>query len=122
MKVILVILLGIAVGWFVLTHYIQKPAGFKPFLPTVFFEPPEDQKAVLIDFSSCAAGKGVSSGAFGSVNIEMWSYDISLCNFEYSYDSGKTVAKCLVPKSTKSLKFKKASDGVDFSPIYSYCK
>lgn len=122
MKAILIIVLGIAAGWFVLTHYIKKPAGFKPILPTVFFEPPEDSESILIDFSSCAPGKGTSSGNFGMINIEMWSWDVSKCNFEYSYDGGKTVATCLVPKSTRTLKFKKASDGIDLSAIYSYCK
>ena len=120
MKAILIILLGIAAGWFVLTKYIKKPSGLKPILPEVFFEPADDDQAILIDFSACSPGKEASSGSFGSVNIEMWSYDVGHCRFDYEYVGGGK-ASCLVPKDQGLIRFKKTSAGIDFGKISSFC-
>lgn len=121
MKAILIIVLGIAAALFVLTHYLNKSLGFKPVLPTVYFEDPGDSQQILIDFSSCQPEQAVISGAFGSAKIEKWSADVNSCNFDYAY-SGGNKANCLVPKTTGTLRFKKTSEEIDFSQIASYCK
>lgn len=76
MKLILVLVLGTIGAFFAAGYYFVKISGtLKPILPTVFFEPADNSDAVAIDFGACTPAKGAASGEFGSVQIEMWSWD-----------------------------------------------
>lgn len=124
MKAILIFVLGTAVAFFVLRYYFVKTSGtLKPILPTVFFEPPNDTSVIAVDFAACAPAKGTVDGEFGSIKIEMWSWDVSICLMDYTSPEGKIFAiRCLVPKSLDKKIFKKTLEGVDFSEIGNYCK
>lgn len=124
MKLILVLVLGTIGAFFAVKYYLAKTSGtLKPILPTVFFEPADDSNVVAIDFGACAPAKGAASGEFGSIQIEMWSWDVNTCLMNYTNPEGKNfLTRCLVPKSLDKKTFKKTFKEIDFSEIGNYCK
>lgn len=124
MKLILVLVLGTIVAFFAVWYYLTKTSGtLGPILPTVFFEPADDSNVVAMDFGACAPAKGAASGEFGSIQIEMWSWDVNTCLMDYTNPEDKNLlTRCLIPKSLDKKTFKKTFKGVDFLEIASYCK
>src|SRR3989338_10469345 len=125
MKTIVIIALSVALAVYALYYYLNKSSGIlKPILPTVFFETGGNSQEIAIDFGACPAGRGEVSGDFGSIKVEVWSYDINTCLMNYSSlaEGGKPWTRCLVPKNLNNKTFKKTYKGVDFSEISNYCK
>ena len=125
MKMILIIVVGVGLAVYGLYYYLSKYTGmFKPILPTVFFELSGDSRVIAIDFGDCAPGKATVSGDFGSIAVEVWSYDTNTCRMNYSNDDTekKFWTRCLVPRGLNRKVFEKTYEGVDFSEISQYCK
>ena len=124
MKAILILVLGIIVVFLVLRYYQSKTAEtLKPILPTVFFEPAGDTSIIVIDFGACAPAKGSVDGDFGTIKVEVWSWDVDTCRLDYASSKGEIYRiSCLVPKSIGHKRFKKNFAGINFSEISQYCK
>ena len=125
MKAILIIVLGVGLAVYGLYYYLSRSTDmFKPILPAVFFEPPENTRVIALDFGTCAPGKGTVSGDFGSIKVEVYSYDANTClmNYSSSAEGGKPWTRCLIPRSLDKKTFEKNYEGVDFSEISKYCR
>src|SRR3989304_1063600 len=125
MKAILIIVLCVGLTVYGLYYFLSRHMGmFKPILPTVFFEPPDNSRVITLDFGACAPGKGMVSGGFGSIKIEIYSLDTDTClvNYSSSTEGEKPWTRCLVPRSLDKKTFEKNYDGVDFSEINKYCR
>lgn len=122
MKVILILLFVAGLVFIVYKFFITNPSSLKPILPSVFYETAENSDLIIIDFGSCAGGREIVTGEFGSILLEVWRENVSTCRMEYKDVQLKKSIRCLVPEGLGNLTFPKTLNGIDFSSIANYCK